>query len=141
MTPVEAMQATLAGEHAAVYVYGVVGGRTSTAQQPEQAARVAQAYAVHRARRDQLTAMVRRAGGRPVAARVSYELGNAARTSAQLTALARQVETRSAEVYAQMVESTSGATRQWAIDALVDAAVRRLGFGGTPQAFPGTPRL
>ena len=29
MTPLQAMQRTLAGEHAAVYVYGVVGGRVS----------------------------------------------------------------------------------------------------------------
>src|SRR3954447_23696621 len=141
MTPIEAMQTTLAGEHAAVYVYGVVGGRTAAAQQPEQAARVAQAYTVPRSRRDQLTAMVRRAGGRPVASEVSYELGNAARTGAQLMAIARQVETRSAEVYAQLVANTSGATRQRAVDALVDAAVRGLGLGRTPQAFPGAPRL
>ena len=29
MTPLEALQPTLAGEHAAVYVYGVLGGRVS----------------------------------------------------------------------------------------------------------------
>jgi hypothetical protein len=44
-------------------------------------------------------------------------------------------------VYAAMVGSTSQANRQWAIDALLDAAVRELSFGGEPDTFPGIPEL
>ena len=55
-------------EHAAVYVYGVLGARVSGSGQPALVAAAAAAYAVHRGRRDQLTAMVRAAGGEPVAA-------------------------------------------------------------------------
>ena len=40
-----------------------------------------------------------------------------------------------------MVGSTSRANRQWAVDALSDAAVRALTFGGTPEEFPGVPEL
>jgi hypothetical protein len=40
-----------------------------------------------------------------------------------------------------MVGSTSRANRQWAIDALNDAAVRLLGFGGAPDPFPGVTEL
>ena len=40
-----------------------------------------------------------------------------------------------------MVGSTSRWDRQWAIDALTDAAVRLLGFGGAAEDFPGAREL
>jgi hypothetical protein len=141
MTPLEAVQATLAGEHAAVYAYGVVGGRVSTSAQATLAARVQDAYVLHRERRDQLTAMVRAAGEEPVAAEVSYELPNPAVTPSQLRRVALELEQRSAAVYADMVGSTFGANRQWALDALEDASVRMLGFGADPEPFPGVGEL
>jgi hypothetical protein len=141
VTPLDALQATLAGEHAAVYVYGVIGGRVSASADPGLADRVAQAYVTHRARRDQLTNIVRAAGGNPVAADVSYQLPNPASTQQELTDAALVTEERSTDVYAQMVANTSRANRQWAIEALGDSAVRQLGFGGAPQAFPGLPGL
>ena len=141
MKPLEALQATLAGEHAAVYVYGVIGGRVSVSAHPDLAALVASAYTTHRGRRDQLLAMVRAAGAEPVAAEVSYELPNPARTTGQLLSAAEETERRCAAVYADMVGSTSRAHRQWAIDALTDSAVRVLGFGAPPEPFPGVPEL
>ena len=141
MTPRDALQQTLAGEHAAVYVYGVLGGRVSSSSRPELATKLSSAYVLHRGRRDQLQAMVRAAGADPVAAEVSYGLPNPCRTAAELTAAALVTERRCADVYAAMVGSTAGANRQWAIDALADAAVRQLTFGGTPDAFPGVAEL
>lgn len=141
MTPLAALQATLAGEHAAVYVYGVIGGRVSLTKEPDLSAKVSRAYTTHRGRRDQLIALVRAGGGVPVAADVSYELSTPAVTAEQLIVAALDVERHGAEVYAQMVGNTSRANRQWAIEALGDAAVRQLGFGGTPEIFPGVPEL
>jgi hypothetical protein len=141
MKPLQALQTTLAGEHAAVYVYGVLGGRVSVSADPGLAALVASAYTTHRGRRDQLIAMVRAAGAEPVAAEVAYELPNPARTSGQLRTAAEDTERRCAAVYADMVGSTSRAQRQWAIDALSDSAVRALGFGAAPEPFPGVPEL
>ena len=141
MRPLEALQHTLAGEHAAVYVYAVIGARVSVSQQPDLWERVHDAYALHSDRRDDLTAMVRAAGADPVAADVSYELPNEARTAAQLQQAALETEQRCAAVYADMVGSTSGAGRQWALDALEDAAVRLLGFGGRAESFPGVGEL
>ena len=40
-----------------------------------------------------------------------------------------------------MVGSTARVNRQWALEALTDAAVRQLSFGGRPDAFPGLPEL
>lgn len=141
MTPQESLQLALAGEHAAVYVYGVVGGRVSVSAQPALWQRVQEAYALHRTRRDRLTTMVRTSGGEPVAAEVSYDLPNPAMTPTQLEQAGLEIERRCAAVYADVVGSTSGANRQWALDALVDAAVRQLGFGGEPEPFPGLEEL
>jgi hypothetical protein len=141
MTPLQALQATLAGEHAAVYVYGVLGGRLSSSEHPDLMSRVLSAYAAHRRRRDQLTQRVRAAGAEPVAAEISYELPNSARTAAQLDAAALATERRCADVYAQAVGSTSRSDRRWAAEALVDTAVRQLGFGGRPDDFPGVLEL
>ena len=141
MTPLEALQHPLGGEHAAVYVYGVIGARVSVSQQPDLWQRVRDAYALHRGRRENLTAMIRAAGADPVAAEVSYELPNEARTPVQLQQAALETEQRCAAVYADMVGSTSGANRQWALDALEDASVRLLGFGGRAESFPGVGEL
>jgi uncharacterized protein (UPF0261 family) len=131
----------LAGEHAAVYVYGVLGGRVAASDHPELSGRLVAAYTTHRGRRDQLTAVVRAAGAEPVAADVSYVLPNAAVRADQLAAAARVVERRCAEVYAQAVGSTSRSDRRWALAALTDAAVRELGFGAGAEAFPGVTEL
>lgn len=141
MTPQEALQLALAGEHAAVYVYGVAGGRVSVSSQPALWQRVQEAYTLHRTRRDRLTTMVRQGGGAPVAAEVSYDLPNPAMTPPQLEQVGLEIERRCAAVYADVVGSTSGANRQWALDALEDAAVRQLGFGGAPEPFPGLEEL
>ncbi|CAM5699683.1 hypothetical protein SGLAM104S_04955 [Streptomyces glaucescens] len=65
-----ALQAALAAEHAAVYGYGVVGGRI----REERRAEVRAAYDAHRARRDALAREVRDLGGEPVAAAAGYAL-------------------------------------------------------------------
>lgn len=141
MTPLEALQSALAGEHAAVYVYGAIGGRVSATTDPDLANKVHVAYTTHRGRRDQLIAIVHAAGGTPVAAEVSYQLPNAATTPAQLAGAALETEQRCTDVYADLVGSTSRANRQFAIEALTDSAVRQLGLGGGTEAFPGVPEL
>lgn len=137
MTPVEAQQATLAGEHAAVYLYGVFGAQASQSRQPQLYAHLLDAFRVHRRRRDQLTATIAATGATPVAAEVTYDLPPMA-TTAELNDAALQVERRIARTYGQLVESTAGAERRWALVALDDSAVRQLEFRGTPEMFPGT---
>lgn len=137
MTPVEAQQATLAGEHAAVYLYGVFGAQASQSRQPQLYARLLDAFRVHRRRRDQLTATIAASGATPVASEVTYDLPPMA-TAPELNDAALQVERRIARTYGQLVESTAGAERRWALVALDDSAVRQLEFRGTPEMFPGT---
>ena len=137
MTPLEAQQAALAGEHAAVYLFGVFGAQASQSRQPALYARLLDAFHVHRRRRDQLTVTIAAAGAEPVAAEVSYDLP-ALGTTPELNDAALHVERRIARTYGQLVESTAGAERRWALVALDDSAVRQLEFRGTPEMFPGT---
>ncbi|WP_408899038.1 DUF4439 domain-containing protein [Nocardioides sp. R1-1] len=134
---VAALQTTLAAEHAAVFVYGALGGQTSQSGSPALYAAVTSAYAVHRARRDQLTARVRTVGAVPVAAEPGYALPDDLGTPAGVAARARALEESAAATYAYLVASTTADDRAWAIEALIDAAVRGLGFGARPDRLPG----
>ena len=137
MTAVEALQVTLAAEHAAVFVYGALGAQTSQSRTPTLYASLTAAYTLHRTRRDDLTAMIRTAGAVPVAAEPGYQLPADLSTPAAVTARARALEDAAAKTYAYLVANTTDTTRAWAIAALLDAAVRGLGFGATPDRMPG----
>ncbi|MGW1290045.1 ferritin-like domain-containing protein, partial [Streptomyces sp. NPDC002586] len=102
-----ALQAALAAEHAAVYGYGVVGGRIAAARRTE--ARTA--YDAHRASRDALTRAVRDLGGQPVAADAAYALPFPVPDSATALRLAARLEDRVAGVYADLVRAATGARR------------------------------
>lgn len=134
---VEAMQTTLAAEHAAVFVYGVLGGQTSQSGSPALYAALTSAYTTHRARRDDLMARLRAAGAEPVAAEPGYGLPADLGTPVAVTDRARALEESATTTYAYLVASTTGEARAWSIDALVDAAVRSTGFGARPDRLPG----
>lgn len=138
MTPLEALQAALAGEHAALHLYGVLGAQASQSRQPALYDALVEGFRLHRKRRDQVTAMLVGRGAEPVAAEATYALPEPAETAAELNNAALQVERRIARTYGQLVESTAGTERRWALVALDEAAVRQLEFRGTPEMFPGT---
>jgi Domain of unknown function (DUF4439) len=137
MTETDALQTTLAAEHAAVYVYGALGGRTSRSASPELFAAVSSAYAAHRGRRDQLTADIADAGDQPVAAEAAYDLPGPLLNADQINRAALDLERSCATTYAYLVASTVADERRWAIAALTDSAVRQLSFAGAPETFPG----
>ena len=137
MTTLEAVQTTLATEHAAVYVYGALGAQTSRSAEPALYAAISSAYTEHRARRDVLTRTVADLGADPVASAASYELPARLDSPERVTRAARELEEGCAATYASLVANTSGAQRRWAVTALNDAAVRVLAFRGTPEMLPG----
>jgi hypothetical protein len=141
MTPLEALQATLAGEHAAVHVFATLGGRVSTSEHPETAARLREAYEAHRARRDDLRSRLADLGEQPVPPAAGYDVDDDSRDPGRLSASGRRAEERCTAVYAQLVASSTGPTRRWAVQALTDSALRCLALGGTPSAYPGLPEL
>ncbi|MEU4266036.1 ferritin-like domain-containing protein [Streptomyces sp. NPDC025273] len=128
-----AAQAALAAEHAAVYGYGVLGGRLEGARRTD--ARTA--HDAHRARRDALVRTVRDLGGTPVAADAAYALPFAVPDPSAALRLAAVLEDRVAAVYSDLVRAAGGPLRQEAAGALREAAVRAVRWRGTGVAFPG----
>jgi uncharacterized protein DUF4439 len=137
VTPVEALQKTLAAEHAAVHLYGVLGGQASKSQNPALFRQLDEAYDEHRASRDRLTVLINAKGKAPVAALVDYAVPGPTGTPSQIEAVARTIERRVTATYGELVENTAGADRAWAITALDASALRELGFGVAPSDFPG----
>ena len=137
MTETDALQTTLAAEHAAVYLYGVLGGRTSRGATPKLFDTISAAYAAHRARRDLLVREITDVGAEPVAAEAAYEVPQPLATPAQVERAALDLERSCAATYASLVANTVDDRRRWAIEALNETAVRELVLRGTPETFPG----
>jgi hypothetical protein len=134
MHSLEAAQAALAAEHAAVYGYGVIGGRVTRSRLDE----AHQAYNAHRIRRDALVRTVRDLGGKPVAGLAAYALPFAVTGPVGAVRLAAELEDRVADVYSDLVRAAQGPLRHEAALALRDAAVRAVRWrGGGSVAFPG----
>ncbi|MEU0841122.1 ferritin-like domain-containing protein [Streptomyces sp. NPDC005962] len=129
----KATQAALAAEHAAVYGYGVVGGRIGD----DRLAEAREGYAAHRARRDDLVRTVRDMGGTPQSAAPAYALPFAVPDSAAAVRLAAELESRVAAVYADLVRTSDAPLRRQAAGALREAAVRSVRWRGGGVAFPG----
>ncbi|WP_329174130.1 ferritin-like domain-containing protein [Streptomyces sp. NBC_01477] len=130
---IDAVQAALAAEHAAVYGYGVVGGHLTGSRQAE----AQQGYDAHRARRDSLARTVADLGASPVTTAAGYELPFAVSDAAAAERLAAYVEDRVAGAYGDVVRSAIGDLRRDAAGAMRDAAVRAVRWRGGSVAFPG----
>ncbi|CAM5532983.1 MULTISPECIES: ferritin-like domain-containing protein [Streptomyces] len=128
-----AVQAALRAEHAAVYGYGVVGGRIGE----ERRAEARTAHDAHRARRDVWQRMARDLGGTPQAAAAGYTLPFPVADGAGAVRLAAELEERTAAVYGDLVRACEGDRRAAAAEALREAAVRAVRWRGGSVAFPG----
>jgi hypothetical protein len=132
-----ALQRALAAEYAAVYGYGVLGARLSGAPR----ASAANDFQTHRARRDQLIAMISARRLNPVAAAPVYALPFAVSDAASARRLAAYLETRASAAYADLAAVATGSTRKFALGALTSTATTSGGWSGTTPAFPGLPEL
>jgi hypothetical protein len=132
-----ALQDVLAGEHAAIYGYGVAGAWLSGRRRDRARA----AFAAHRTRRDQLQELIRGRGAEPVAAAASYALARPVTSATDAVALATLLEERLAAVWADAVAQLEGDLRRLAVRALRDAAVLGAQWRGASVAFPGLPEL
>ncbi|PVG82685.1 DUF4439 domain-containing protein [Nocardioides gansuensis] len=141
MSALDALQTTLAAEHAAVFLYGLYGGRTSQSADPGLYAAVEAGYRAHRARRDQLRLAIADLGGEPVAAAATYEVPRNLVVATRIKRAALETERACQETYAAQVAQTVGGLRRWAATALAEAALQALAVGGRPEPFPGAPEL
>jgi hypothetical protein len=141
MSVLDALQTTLADEHAALYTYGVLGARTSQSAAPALFDALTAGYRRHRARRDQLRLLVEDAGGEPVDAAPAYGLDGTLLRAAQVQAAALDLEVASAETLLALVAQSSGTVREWALTEATWSASWQLELGGGAQAWPGAPEL
>ena len=92
MSTLEALQVTLAAEHAAIFLYGDAGAHTSQSAEPALFDLVSTLYRTHRARRDQLRLLIADRGATPVAAAATYELPGTLATPAAVRRQALRTE-------------------------------------------------
>lgn len=132
---VQALQALLGAEHAAVYGYGVVGARSTGPAQ----VRARAALDAHRARRDEVERLIAQSGGRPEAAAPAYSLPFPVVSAADAARLAAHLEDGVAAHQANLVAEASGeqrvATAKWLQQTAFEASTWR----GSTVAFPGLP--
>ena len=140
MTDIEALQRTLAAEHAAAFVFGALGGRASSLAAPQLQDDVTSAYDVHLERRDQLRTMITAAGADPVAAEPAYRLPSPLDTAEQIAAEALRVQRACVTTYAALVAAGDRGDRRWALEAMTRTALTEADFGGRPQPLPGLHR-
>ncbi|MEN3585814.1 ferritin-like domain-containing protein [Streptomyces sp. ZYX-F-203] len=129
----DALQAALAAEHAAIYGYGVVGGRIDEELRTQARA----GHDAHRAKRDALAREVRGLEAEPVAAAAGYALPFEVADHAAAVRLAAELEDRLAGAYADLVRAADAELRAAAARGLREAAVRAARWRGGSVAFPG----
>ena len=127
---VAALQEALAGEHAAVWVYGVLGGQSSRSRTPSLFREVDAAYGAHRGRRDLLERTVRDLGADPVASEVAYELPNPVANPRQVEAAFTSKTRAVIPVHLGLVAGALDRHRRHGVDR----------DSGPPARAPGEPR-
>lgn len=137
MTGLAALQSALAAEHAAIFVVGALGARSSPSEQSGLHEQLTDAYRAHVDRREALIAAVRDLGADPVAAEPAYDVPTGLGTSRVLRRHALRIQRACATAYTHLVANTAGDTRRLGIEALLDCAQRELDFGGQPRPLPG----
>jgi hypothetical protein len=134
MSTLGALQAVLAGEHACIYGYGLVGAHVSD----RAADRARAAYETHRARREELRRQITLRHAEPVAALPAYVVPIEVDDDASARELAGLLEQRLAGLYADLVAATSvPALRELALSTLIETAVLATAWTGDTTALPG----
>lgn len=133
---VEALQAALAAEYAAIYGYGVVG---SYLADPLRAT-ARQAEAEHRDRRDTTSLRIEELGGSLVASEPAYALPFAVTDPASALRLAVALEEGAAGAWRSALGGTTDRDREFALDAYIACAVMatrwREAAGLSPLTLP-----
>lgn len=138
---VNELQTALAAEHAAVYLYGALGGATSQSSAPALYATLTENYRDHRRRRDNLQAQIRSMGGTPAAAAAVYDVPDDLSSGRRVRAAALDIERGVSATYANLVGATVADSRADALRSLASSALSELRVGGEPTAFPGIAEL
>jgi hypothetical protein len=131
----DALGKALAAEHAAVYAYGVIGAKaTGTFRRLADAG-----FDAHRARRDQLRALIVGRGGSPAEPGPTYRLPFDVADRRDVARLGAQIEDGVTAAYLELAAEPDASLRRLAALALQESAVREHAWTGQLPAFPGMP--
>jgi hypothetical protein len=131
MTRLEDLQAWLALEHEAVWLYGLIGARVDQLAKPARTS-----FDAHRAVRDRLRTRVHEAGGQPVGPALTYGEERIDSPSTARTA-AGNLEERIAAACLTVFGNAGRDGRRFAMSGLRRAALAALDWGAPVRAFPG----
>ena len=129
-----ALQAALAGEHAAVWAAGRAAGELTGAGRRAALNELDR----HRDARDRLRATVASLGAAPTEAAPAYLEPFPVEGRAAARRLMAHVNTGLSAVYADLAAASPPAGRRPAAIASVEAAVRAVDWGGDAEALPGS---
>lgn len=133
MTTADALNAWLALEHEAVWLYPVIGARF-----PDLRSRATRSFEAHRDVRDALLSRLQRLGVDPVSTQLSYRLGQM-KTDKLAGRTAQNIESRISAACLQLAGEAESRTRTYAIKHVKRAALAEQTWGAAPSAFPGLP--
>ncbi|MFA7266495.1 MAG: DUF4439 domain-containing protein [Candidatus Nanopelagicales bacterium] len=129
---IENLTQALNGEYAATYAYGVIGARTSGADQ----ARARRALESHRQLRDELRIDLAALQAPVPPPAPAYETGQID-SPAQAKTLAIGVEQRLVRNWAAVATTSADASRERAVRNAQECGTRAISWGAASQAFPG----
>ncbi|MGH8920734.1 MAG: DUF4439 domain-containing protein [Actinomycetes bacterium] len=137
--PVDALQAALAAEHAAVWAYGLAAAFLAD----ELTGQLTEAAAAHRARRDGTERVLIDAGAQPVATEPGYLTPEPVTDNASALRLAITAETDTAAAWRSVIERSPAepGLRQAALDGLTTAAVQAARWRTAARRSPATVPL
>jgi Domain of unknown function (DUF4439) len=130
---VQALQAALAAEDAAIFGYGTAGAHLSGSRKSA----AERDWTGHNQARDTLTAMISALGATPVAAQAFYQLPFPVDDAATAVALAAHLEDGVTRAYLGLVAVPDQQLRTFGALAMRAAAERAAFWRGTTEAFPG----
>lgn len=133
-----ALQDTLQGEYAAVYAYGVIGGRSTGNPQKLKALK---AMRTHTDLRNWLRDQLNASGTEPVPAAPSYQMPNSVTDNQSAAKAAATIENRLARSWAALAARTpitddNVTNRKFAVNTSMECATRAVSWGSGVQAFP-----
>lgn len=129
----DALQAAVAGEHAAVWASGRAAGELSGRRRQQ----ALEELDVHRRERDQLSRQVSALGAKPVDAAAAYVEPFPVDSPRAGRRLMAQVNEALAATFADVAAANPPAARREAVARSAAAAVRAVEWGADPEAFPG----
>ncbi|MCX6431626.1 MAG: DUF4439 domain-containing protein [Actinobacteria bacterium] len=132
MTPVEAWTAVVTGEDAAIYAYSIAGAQVPAG--PRQ--RAVAGLTAHRSNRSRAAVEL---GGTPPPSSAGYVLPADVSTARGARAAMAGVDNALVAVYADAAAAAGADARRWAARTAAEYAVRAIGWGAEPQAFPAGP--